>query len=78
MTEGEPVVLGEVMEKLVEELAAKRQQKLERLEAVCLDFIKDNEVTCAEKIMQDDLIQLAAPELVEAICEILGYAKAEE
>lgn len=45
---------------------------------VCEDFIRDLEIGCAEAVVQNDAVILAAPELIEAICAVVGYHKFED
>jgi hypothetical protein len=44
----------------------------------CYNFIKENEIGHVEQIWQTDSIIIASPELVERVCEIVGYAEYEE
>lgn len=44
--------------------------------SVCEKFIRDNRVTCAEASAEDRVYE-NAPDLVERIADIVGYAKAE-
>lgn len=41
--------------------------------ALCEDFVKHHKVRAPESPYQMDGIQEAAPELIEAICNIVGY-----
>lgn len=45
-----------------------------QLETVCRKFINEQDISCAEAIYQVDRIRLSALELLESICEIVGYA----
>lgn len=45
---------------------------------ICKDFIKDNEITCAESIYQKDSIEANALDLIEQICELIGYYEEED
>lgn len=45
----------------------------QRLLEVCSDYIEHHELTCAESIYQKDAIYESAPELVEQICNVIGY-----
>ncbi len=45
---------------------------------LCKDFIKDNGITCEEDIYQSDRVEANALELIEQICEILGYYEEED
>lgn len=40
---------------------------------VVKDFIQKEKITCAEKIFQSDNLYSLCPELVEQLCEIIGY-----
>jgi len=53
----------------------KRLIKLERLWGVCEQFLADNRVSCPEAILQMDHVLLNAPELIEAIGLVVGWAK---
>lgn len=44
---------------------------------LCLKFIKENCITCPETTVEDRVYE-NAPQLVEDIAEIVGYAKHEE
>ena len=44
----------------------------------CYNFIKEHEIVCVEQIWQTDSILIAAPELVEYACEIIGYVEYED
>lgn len=44
----------------------------------CMNFIENHEISCAESIWQMDSTLIAAPELVEEVCEIIGYVECEE
>lgn len=45
---------------------------------LCKDFIKDNKISCAEDIFQRDSIEANALDLVEQICDIIGYHEEDE
>lgn len=45
---------------------------------ICKDFIKENEIGCGEDIYQRNDIQVQALELLEQICELVGYHEEEE
>ncbi len=45
---------------------------------LCRDFIKDNEITCSETIYQSDKIEANALDLIEQICELIGYYEEDE
>lgn len=44
----------------------------------CLNFIKKHEIGCSESIYQSDRVMIAAPELVEEVCNIVGYIPYED
>lgn len=41
--------------------------------STCNDFIRENSISCAESIYQRDKIPENALELIEKVCEIVGY-----
>ncbi len=45
---------------------------------LCKDFIKENQITCSETIYQSDKIEANALELIEQICDLIGYYEDEE
>lgn len=55
---------------------SKRPSKSKRLKKLCRKFIRDNQITCPESIMQLDSIMEQLPELLESICHIVGYHQA--
>jgi hypothetical protein len=50
----------------------------DKLWKLCEKFVKDNTISCPETIHQCDWVSENSPELVQAICEIVGYHKYEE
>ena len=50
----------------------------EKLLKVCMDFIEHHHITCAEAIYQRDVIYSDAPQLVEDICNVIGYHPGED
>lgn len=44
-----------------------------KLRGVCMEFIEHHHITCGEAIYQRDAIWEKAPELVESICDAIGY-----
>ena len=44
----------------------------------CVNFIKEHEIGHVEQIWQIDSIILASTELVESVCEIVGYVEHED
>lgn len=47
--------------------------RAKKLMEACDDFITHNKIRCAETIGQVDSVQEKMPDLVEKICDILGY-----
>lgn len=45
---------------------------------LCREFIKENEISCAEDIYQSDRIEANALDFIEQICELIGYHEEEE
>lgn len=45
---------------------------------ICKEFIKENQITCAEAIYQRDSLVVKSQELLEQICDLLGYYEEEE
>lgn len=41
-------------------------------------FIEEYEIGCVEQIWQTDSVLIAAPELVESVCEIVGYVEYDD
>lgn len=52
--------------------------KKEELWEICCGFVKDQEVFCVETIYQTDRVSENSLELIEKICEIVGYYKDEQ
>ena len=50
----------------------------EKLTELCKAFIKEQEISCAESVYQSDNVILNAYELIEGICEIVGYHEWED
>jgi hypothetical protein len=44
-----------------------------QLAEICRKFIKDQKISCSESVYQSDNVILNACELIEQICEIVGY-----
>ena len=53
----------------------KQTNDLVKLNNVCRDFIDAHQITCAEAIYQVDNNIIDAPELIEEICNVIGYFK---
>lgn len=45
---------------------------------LCKDFIRENEISCSEQIYDRDSLQLQCLELLEQICDLIGYHEDEE
>lgn len=45
---------------------------------VCKDFVEKYKISCPEGIYQRDSIMVASPELVEDVCDVVGYVEYEE
>lgn len=54
---------------------AEQRQQLFRL---CQRFIQDNQITCGESIWQSDDVMENAQDLIEKMCEIVGYLEDKE
>lgn len=44
----------------------------------CAAFIEKHEISCAESVYQSDNILIHSSELVEDVCEIVGYVEFNE
>lgn len=55
----------------------KSSQK-EKLWNLCSKFIKDLDISCSETIYQSDRIVENSLELIEKMCDIVGYHKYDE
>lgn len=49
-----------------------------KLRGVCMEFVEHHRITCGEAIYQRDAIYEKAPELVESICQVIGYHPSED
>ena len=45
------------------------------LYALCSKFILDNQITCPEAIYQMDHVMGAAPEFIDELCSLIGFAE---
>lgn len=45
---------------------------------LCKDFIRENEITSSDTLYDRDSLQLQALELLEQICDLIGYHEDEE
>lgn len=52
--------------------------RLRELHDHCVNFIQENQITCAESVYQTDRVILNAYEFIEGVCEIVGYVDPEE
>jgi len=52
--------------------------ELMELWKVCQNFVAQHEIGCAESIYQSDRVMIAAPELVEEVCNVVGYKPYED
>jgi hypothetical protein len=50
----------------------------EKLYELCQKFIKDHQISCAEAVYDTDKIIEDAYELIEEICNIVGYVEYED
>lgn len=50
----------------------------EELYEICARFIIDNKISCPECIAQCDWVITNAYELIEEICNVIGYYEEEE
>lgn len=48
------------------------------LTTICQRFVNEHEIRCVEDVYQRDSLQEHFPELVENICETIGYYDAED
>lgn len=48
-------------------------EDLEDLWVICKKFVDEHQILCAESIDQMDEIQFNAPDLIQAICDKVGY-----
>lgn len=53
-------------------------EQLMALWNVATAFIEKYEIGCAEQIWQTDSVLIAAPELVEEVCEVVGYKEYDD
>lgn len=45
---------------------------------ICKDFIRENQISCSDSIYDRDSLQLQALDLLEQICDLIGYYEPEE
>ena len=51
------------------------KKEMNDLHALCLKFINDQKIACAETVFQSDHVIVAAYEFIREICDIVGYAE---
>jgi len=55
-----------------------KKKMTEELLKVCMDFIQKYEITCPEVIYQSDRVITNSQELIEKICNVIGYYELDE
>lgn len=53
------------------------EKEMNELHALCLKFINDQKIDCAETVFQSDRVIENAYKFIREICEIVGYAENE-
>jgi hypothetical protein len=53
-------------------------KKEKELFLLCKNFVKDMQISCSETIYQSDKVIEEAYELIEQICEIVGYHEIQD
>jgi hypothetical protein len=56
----------------------KKSGMRDELLQVCMDFIRENQISCPENIYQSDRVILNAQEFIEKICDVVGYCEVED
>ena len=51
------------------------EKELNELHALCLKFINDQKIDCAETVFQSDRVIENVYEFIYEICDIVGYAE---
>lgn len=51
------------------------EKEMNELHALCLKFINDQKIDCAETVFQSDHVIENAYEFIREICDIVGYAE---
>jgi hypothetical protein len=54
------------------------KNKARELQDVCVKFVKDNRITCAESVYQSDHVIEHAYEFIEKVCSVVGYCSDED
>lgn len=65
-------------DKQVRDIAKNSVNRLDELEAYCREFIDVHRITSADQIHQSDSLAEHATEFLQAVCDIIGYAKAKK
>jgi hypothetical protein len=65
-------------DKQVRDVVKNNVNRLDELEAYCREFIDVHRITSADKIHQSDSLAEHATEFLQAVCDIIGYAKAKK
>ena len=52
-------------------------KRREQLWCICSDFISEQNITCYEKIYSSDVIASKSFDLIESICNLIGYDNQE-
>lgn len=52
--------------------------KEKKLKKIIKAFIDKHEISCAEGVHQNDRVVIAATELIEELCDVVGYRKFED
>jgi len=55
-----------------------KKKMTEELLQVCMNFIQKYEITCPEVIYQSDRVITNSQELIEKICNVIGYYELDE
>ena len=56
----------------------KKSGMRDELLQVCMDFIRENGISCPEVIYQSDRIILNSQDFIKRICDVVGYYDVEE
>ena len=56
----------------------KKSGMRDELLQVCMDFIRENGISCPEVIYQSDRIILNSQDFIKRICDVVGYYEVEE
>lgn len=72
-----PDIWEKILEDHMKKQTALTEKEMNNLHALCLKFINEQKIVCAETIHQTDWVIENAYEFIEDICEIVGYAENE-